>query len=75
MGQRPIPTGQVWINQIFKAQSVRNGGVVRRSRADVKRYASFRALKEEVLNRGFHLIRTGDQYVVLCHKGELRVIC
>lgn len=75
MGKRPIPTGQVWINQIFSAQSVRNGGVVRRSRADVKKYASFSALKKEVLNRGFHLIRTGDQYVVLCHKGELRVIC
>lgn len=25
--------------------------------------------------RGFHLIACGDQYLVICHDGHLRVIC
>jgi hypothetical protein len=41
----------------------------------VKKYASFKDLKHEVKRRGFHLLRTGDQYVILCHTGELRIIC
>lgn len=72
---RTIPSPQKWIAQIFTAKQVRNGGVVRRSRDDVKKYASFALLKAEVLQRGFHLIRTGDQYVVLCHKGDIRIFC
>lgn len=75
MARRPIPTGPRWLRQIFRAQSVRSGGIVRRSVADVKKYASFKDLKHEVKRRGFHLLRTGDQYVILCHTGELRIIC
>lgn len=75
MARRYVPTGPKWLRQIFRAQSVRNGGIVRRSVADVKKYASFKDLKSEVKRRGFHLLRTGDQYVILCHKGELRIIC
>lgn len=72
---KSIPTAQAWIAQIFDAKQVKSGGVVRRSRADVQKYASFKLLKSEVLKRGFHLIRTGDQYVVLCHKGDIRIFC
>jgi hypothetical protein len=64
-----------WIDQIFSAQAVRNGGVVRRSVWDVKKFASFSQLKREVLKKGFHLIRTGDQYVILCHQGDIRIFC
>jgi hypothetical protein len=64
-----------WTMQIFSADAVRLGGVVRRARADVQDFGSIRVLKAEVLRRGFHLIRTADQYVVLCHKGDLRIIC
>jgi hypothetical protein len=75
MGRKAIPTGHRWIAQIFSAASVRNGGVVRRSVEDVKKFASPTSLKAEVLARGYHLIRTGDQYVILCHPGDIRVIC
>lgn len=75
MARRAIPSASVWISQIFSAQAVRNGGVVRRSRSDVQQFASFSMLKAEVLRRGFHLIRTGDQYVILCHKGDMRIFC
>lgn len=75
MARATIPPSHVWIAQIFSASQVRKSGVVRRSRDDVKKYASFKLLKAEVLKRGFHLIRTGDQYVILCHKGDLRIFC
>ena len=75
MAKGSLPARQAWINQIFKAQSAGAGGVVRRSATDVRKYASHQDLKKEVLARGFHLIRTGDQYVILCYSGELRVIC
>lgn len=75
MAPRKIPAPSVWIGQIFSAKAVKNGGVVRRSRSDVKKFASFHLLKAEVQKRGFHLIRTGDQYVVLCHKGNIRIFC
>jgi len=73
---RAIPAPGAWIAQIFGAQNANNGGVVRRSVADVKQFGGgLKRLKAEVRQRGFHLIRTGDQYVILCHKGDVRVIC
>ena len=76
MGRPPlIPDENVWINQIFQAQAA-NGGVVRRSVADVEQYGGgVDNLKRFAKDQGYHLIRTGDQYVVLCHEGDLTVVC
>jgi len=74
MAQAAIPGPVVWTQQIFGAAAARNGGVVRRAVADVKRYGSISLLRQAVRRRGFHLIRTGDQYVDLCHKGDLRIL-
>lgn len=74
-----MPSGNKWIKQMFKAKAVSNGGVIRRKIASVKKYASVAELQEEVMNQEFHLIRIGDpvngQLVVLCNKGDLKVIC
>lgn len=75
MAKKAVPSGTAWLDQIFGAQAVQNGGVVRRSVADVKKYSSSATLKFEIRRRKFHLIRTGDQYVILCHTGDLRVLC
>lgn len=70
-----IPGPKAWLAQVFSAKAVK-GGVIRRSVDDVKKYGGGLVnLKAIVKLRGFHLIRTGDQYVVLCHKGDIRVIC
>ena len=63
-----------WIDQIFGAQAA-NGGVVRRSIADVNKYASLAEVIAEAQAKGFHVIETGDQVVVLCHPGQLVVHC
>jgi hypothetical protein len=63
-----------FIQSIFKAASAKKGGMVRRSRASVRRYASYAQLKAAVKKRGFHLLRNGDQYIILCNRGACRLI-
>jgi len=63
-----------FVNRIFEAKAARNGGVVRRKIKDVERYASLKYLIKEVDVRRFHLIRTGDQYVIICNMGELKLL-
>ena len=75
MARAPRLTAQQWINQIFRAQAVRNGGVVRRKIANVAKYASAQDLEAEVKRRGFHMVVSGDQYVILCNAGEFHLVC
>lgn len=75
MAYSQILSGSKWIDQIFKAKAVKRGGIVRRKVANVKKYATFKALKLEVKRRGFHMLRSGEQYLIFCHKGEFKVIC
>ena len=64
-----------WVNQIFSAQQAQSGGVVRRNISDVERYASLDEVVEEAVARGFHVVETGDQLVILCHTGALHIHC
>lgn len=66
---------QAWMNQIFAAGQANAGGVVRRATADVERYIGLEELIAECRVRGFHVIETGDQIVILCHEGELAIHC
>ena len=61
----------MWIHEIFKAQAAKRGGVVRRKKSDVEKFSSMGELLTEVKRRGFHMIETGDQVVILCNKGAL----
>jgi len=70
-----IPAKRDWTLQIFGANAAKQGGVVRRSMADLKKFGSPAFLKKEAIKRGFHIIRTGDQVVVFCNRGDLRIIC
>jgi hypothetical protein len=72
---RKIPSPEVWVNQILTARQARDSVVVRRFRRDVRKFASSSSLMKKVLKRGFQLIRTVDQYVVLCHKGDIKIYC
>ena len=63
------------INEIFRAASANNGNVVRRKIKNIIKDASLRDLLSEVRTRGFHLIETGDQYIIVCNTGELKIHC
>ncbi len=69
------PANPAWLARIFSAQAVQKGGVVRRKMVDVHREVGRDALMEEVQRRGFHLLACGDQYLIICHEGHIRVIC
>ncbi len=64
-----------WIDQIFDAKIVKKDGIVRRKRSAVSKHASFDELLDQVKERGYHLVETGDQYVVFCNKGALKIHC
>ncbi|MGR9273185.1 hypothetical protein ACU8KI_01005 [Rhizobium leguminosarum] len=67
--------GQPWIEQIFQAEAARNGNLIRRKIASVHQFASEALLEAEVKRRGFHMIVSGDQYVILCNPGQFQVVC
>ena len=65
-----------WLDQVFDADAAeKTGGIVRRNKEDVSRYASLAELLEQVKERGYHLIETKDQYVVICKSGALKLHC
>ncbi|NOY42564.1 MAG: N-(5'-phosphoribosyl)anthranilate isomerase [Planctomycetes bacterium] len=64
-----------WLEQFFDAQQVDKGGIIRRSIKDVERLASKEKLLFEVKQRGFHMVETGEQYVIFCHTGAMKIHC
>lgn len=72
---RPGPVNLGWQRQIFASKLAQQGGVVRRAKRDVHREIGLDRLKALVRARGYHLLESGDHYIIICHNGELRVIC
>ncbi len=64
-----------WINHLFSAKAAMSGGVIRRNIGWVEAEVGRRALTEEVQRRGFHMIECGGQFVIICNRGGLRVVC
>lgn len=69
------PDRDRWLRKILSAQSVRRGGVVRRSVAWVEREIGTEALIAEMRRRNFHMVETGGQYIIVCNAGAIRMIC
>ena len=69
------PVNHAWMRRIFSAKAAQTGGVVRRKMRDVHREVGREAFVAEIQRRGFHLLTCGDQYLIICHDGHLRVIC
>jgi hypothetical protein len=63
----------VWIDRIFAAKAA-EGQVVRRNMDWVAREIGVARFMDEVRARGFHLIQTADQFVIVCHQGEIRLL-
>lgn len=75
MKKLSAPARERWFKRIFSAQAARNGGIIRRSVDTVQGIASEAELVVHVKARGFHMVRSGDQYVILCHHGDFKLIC
>ncbi|MGV6847508.1 MAG: N-(5'-phosphoribosyl)anthranilate isomerase [Marinibacterium sp.] len=70
---RPTPPDP-WITQLFSTRAARRGAVVRRSMAWVDREVGRDTFLAEVRNRGYHVIQTADQFVIVCHNGPIRLL-
>jgi hypothetical protein len=64
---------QGWLDLIFSAKSAQNGGVVRRNISWVEKEIGRQTFENGVRDRGFHLIETGNQFIFICHRGEIRL--
>ena len=59
---------------MFASQAARKGSVVRRSRAWVDREVGRDRFLKEIKRRGYHLIQTADQFIIVCHSGPIQVL-
>lgn len=62
-----------WLQQWFSAQACSKGGIIRRSRRDIDKFTSMGEVIREVEKRKWHVVEIGDQVVVLCNEGDMRV--
>jgi len=61
-----------WVEHLFSAKAVERGGVVRRATVWVEREIGRERLIAEVQERGFCLLETQEQLVIICNPGPLR---
>lgn len=65
-----------WLNQMFAAGQASKGGLVRRSIKSVRKYGGGEeTLVAEAKSRDFHVVKTGKQYLVMCHPGRQKILC
>lgn len=72
--QQHRSTPDSWIDQIFATKAARRGAVVRRSVAWVTREVGQDRFISEIRARGYHLVRTADQYIIICHAGPIDIL-
>jgi hypothetical protein len=63
------------IEEIFSAKSVKREGIVRRNKFDIDKLIGKQTLLNYVRSKQFHLIETGDQYIVICNTGVMQIHC
>jgi hypothetical protein len=63
-----------WLSQMFSSKAAQKGAVIRRSIHWVEREVGQERFFDEVERRGYHLIRTADQFVVICHDGPVHIL-
>lgn len=65
-----------WVDQFFtSSRQARTGGIVRRSVANVERLDALDEIISEARRRGFHVLETGGQIVLLAHEGSVILHC
>lgn len=62
-----------WIRLIFAAKAA-DGHVIRRNINWIDREVGRDRFVAEVRGRGFHLLQTSDQFIVVCHSGPIHML-
>jgi hypothetical protein len=71
--QSRLTDPDVWIDHVFSAKAAQ-GGVVRRAIGWVATEVGHDRFAAEVRRRGFHLLMTQTQYIVICNAGPVRML-
>lgn len=66
-------SAEAWIRLIFAAKAA-EGHVIRRNVTWIDREVGRDRFIAEVRARGFHLLQTADQFIVVCHSGPVRIL-
>lgn len=72
---RAFLPADIWMRQIFEANSARDGGIVWRSVRDVERMIGREAFVAEITRRGFHIVENSGQFVIFCNNAQIRMLC
>ena len=74
MFRPPVPNPS-WCTAVFGAKSAARGGIIRRAVRDVEHEIGRGPFLEEVRRRGFHCVECGNQFIVICNDGQMKVHC
>ena len=66
-------SAEAWIRLIFAAKAA-DGHVIRRNVTWIDREVGRDRFIAEVRARGFHLLQTADQFIVVCHSGPVHML-
>ena len=62
----------IWLHDLFQTKSVQQGGVIRRKRRDVERFAEMDLFMAEIHRRGFQVVENSGQIVIFCNRAPIR---
>ena len=74
---RPLPahvSPERWVSQIFTARTAAEGGIERRSVADVERLVGRERFLREISRRGFRAVENGGHFIILCNTEPVRIV-
>ena len=63
-----------WLEAVFSAKSARFGGVIRRKVSWVEKEIGRDAFEREVRKRGFRMLEAGNQLIVVCNSGPIKIV-
>lgn len=64
-----------WILTIFDCDQARNGGIIRRNKKDIVKFATMDDLQDHVYAEGFHMVEGGGQVIIFCNISPIIVYC
>ncbi len=67
-------TPERWIVQLFSARAAAEGGILRRSVADVERLIGRQRFFHEIRRRGFRAVENAGQFVIFCNRDSIAIV-
>ena len=63
---------EVWLYDLFACKAVQKGGVIRRKKRDVERFAGMDRFLHEIDRRGYQVAENSDQIIIFGNRAPVR---